>query len=169
MGATWLSHCISLFVEQRAGEEQAGKLEEHARSLGTADILYSQQQGNLLYSLMADTAATMTTQYNSTRYQELFRWCLYRTIPRWACAVPQMIPTVGCEWHEAGPPDHCHLANCSLLTMPLWKNSHFGICCVYLQMLLLPLTSYVTSDKLALKDLGPFSLKFLECKMIKVK
>ena len=93
--------------------------------------------------------------------------------------MPQMIPTVGCEWHEAGPPDHCHLANCSLLTMPLWKDSHFGICCVYLQMLLLPLTSYVTldklalkdlvtSDKLALKDLGPFSLKFLECKMIKV-
>lgn len=62
----------------------------------------------------------------------------------------------------------CHLANCSLLTMPLWKDSYFGICCVYLQMLLLPLTSYVTSDKLALKDLGPFSLKFLECKMIKV-
>ena len=46
-------------------------------------------------------------------------------------------------------------------------------------MLVLPLTSSVTLDKLALKDLvtldklalkdfGPFSLKFLECKMIKM-
>ena len=36
-------------------------------ALGTADILYSQQQEGHLYSLKADTAGTTTTQLNATQ------------------------------------------------------------------------------------------------------
>ena len=145
-------------------------------AIGTADILYSQQQGRLAllshgwhssdndystqhnYLSQHNCLSINTTQLS--RYQELFRWCLFRTIPWCACAMPQMIPAVGCEWHGGRQPDHCHLADCSLLTMPLGKDNDFGIFkCWFCHLpVMLPWTS----------DFNLFSLKFLECKMIKV-
>lgn len=134
-------------VEPRIGKEQAEKLEEDARSLGTADSICS-SKATCFYSLMADTAATTTTQLNTTQLsiKSFSGGALYRTIPR--CAMPQMIPTVGwVAWNETAWP----LPLGQLLSPDYalcGKNNHFGICCVCLQMLVLPLTSYVTLDKL---------------------
>ena len=88
--------------------------------IGTADILYSQQQGRQALlskgwqrqqQRLGNSIRLDSTWLSPTR---TFSGGSYIGPPGCACAVSQVIPAVGNEWSGARESDDCHLANCSL-------------------------------------------------------